>query len=124
MPDVSLDRAVIGTLMLLGADTPGFMDEIVADFAAAVAKNTVRLRAAARCDDREALAFAAHSLRGSCGIIGARRMARLSATLEEQGAVLSVDDTAVLIDALDDEYRAAREALDAALAGSAERTAA
>jgi HPt (histidine-containing phosphotransfer) domain-containing protein len=118
MPDTpTLDRAVIATLSLLGADTPGFMNEIVQDFAAAVAKHTVRMRAAAVTDDRDALSLAAHSLRGSCGIIGARRMAALSATLEEHALAISREDAAAVVDRLEREYVAVRSALGAALAG-------
>jgi HPt (histidine-containing phosphotransfer) domain-containing protein len=101
----TLDRSVVNVLLELGADIPGFSDELVGDFTSAVARHTAGMRAAVRSGSGQALGFAAHALRGSCGIIGARRMARLCDEIEEAA---DADRVAAAAPGLDETVSAAK----------------
>jgi HPt (histidine-containing phosphotransfer) domain-containing protein len=118
-PDLqTLDAGVVASLAALGTDMPGFMTEVVGDFADSVQRHTSGMRLAVLHGDAEGLMFSAHSLKGSCGIIGARRMAALSRQVEEN-AYAGGDDTLPLIVRLEIEYAAVRIALEAAISGAA-----
>lgn len=112
----TLDRAVVAVLATLGADVPGFMTGVVSDFVDAVDRHLAGMRAALRSGDAAALEFAAHSLKGSCGIIGARRMAALSGHAETAAAARRAEDALPLVESLEREYPAVRSALEDALA--------
>ena len=117
-PDVTLDTRVVATLAALGSDMPGFMAQLVGEFADSVQRHTQGMRVAILHGDPEGLGFAAHSLKGSCGIIGARRMAAMTRQVEES-AYRGGGETLPLVVSLEVEYQAVRMALDAALSGSA-----
>ena len=119
MPDYpTLDASVVGTLVALGADVPGFIGELVGEFVDSVQRHTSGMRLAVLHGDAEGLVFSAHSLKGTCGIIGARRMAALSRQVEEK-AYAGGDETLPLIVRLEIEYAAVRIALDAAISDAA-----
>jgi HPt (histidine-containing phosphotransfer) domain-containing protein len=82
LPIDALDGVVFGRLVALEAEAPGFLAELVTEFEDGVTRRLAALRDAVRTGDGEALAFAAHSLRGSCGTVGAMRMAALANHLE------------------------------------------
>ena len=82
LPIEPLDAIVFGRLVALESGAPGFLAELIAEFESGVTRRMTALRAALRTSDAEALAFAAHSLRGSCGTVGAMRMAALANRLE------------------------------------------
>ncbi|MES2523971.1 MAG: Hpt domain-containing protein [Gemmatimonadota bacterium] len=62
----------------------GFAREMSAIFAEQAPEQLAAARAAAARDDREAVAHAAHGLRGSCAQLGAVHAARLCKALETQ----------------------------------------
>jgi len=113
-----LDPGVFGSLVELGADTPGFLAEIVEEFRLSTGRHVAAMRDAVREGDAEALRFAAHSLRGSSGTIGARGMAMLAASLEHAPAA-SRETGWPLIQRLEAEYEAVRRALDGFLPATA-----
>jgi HPt (histidine-containing phosphotransfer) domain-containing protein len=117
-PDVTLDTQVVATLAALGGDMPGFMEQLVGEFTDAVQRHTRGMRVALLHGDAEALGFAAHSLKGSCGIIGARRMAAITGQVEES-ASRGGDETLPLVLAIEHEYKAVRIALEAAVSADA-----
>jgi HPt (histidine-containing phosphotransfer) domain-containing protein len=82
LPIDPLDPVVFGRLVALEADAPGFLAELVAEFESGVDRRMAAVKDAVRTGDLEALAFAAHSIRGSCGTVGAMRMAALAHPLE------------------------------------------
>jgi HPt (histidine-containing phosphotransfer) domain-containing protein len=82
LPIDALDAQVFGRLVALEAEAPGFLAELVTEFEDGVTRRLAGLRDAVRTGDVEARAFAAHSLRGSCGTVGAMRMAALANHLE------------------------------------------
>jgi HPt (histidine-containing phosphotransfer) domain-containing protein len=111
----TLDRSVVDVLLALGADTPGFDDELTGDFVSAVERHTGGMRDAVRSGRGEDLRFAAHALRGSCGILGARRMARLCDEIEKTAAEGPLADALPRIEGLEREYPAVKRALDEAI---------
>jgi HPt (histidine-containing phosphotransfer) domain-containing protein len=82
LPIDPLDAVVFGKLVALEADAPGFLAELVEEFESGVNRRLAALRDAARTGDADAIVFAAHSIRGSCGTVGAMRMAALANHLE------------------------------------------
>lgn len=119
----TLDRAVVEVLLALGADLPGFADELTADFVSAVERHTGAMRDAVRSGRGEDLGFAAHALRGSCGILGARRMARLCDEIETAAAAGAFSDAGARIDRLEREYPDVKRALDEAIRAARARRA-
>jgi HPt (histidine-containing phosphotransfer) domain-containing protein len=110
LPGDPLDAVVFGKLVALEAEAPGFLVELVAEFETGINRRLVQLRDAARTHDSEAIAYAAHSIRGSCGTIGALRMASLANHLE-YGQPTRPQITA-LVRQLGTEWEAVRRALD------------
>jgi HPt (histidine-containing phosphotransfer) domain-containing protein len=115
---MTLDTRVVATLAALGSDMPGFMDQLVGEFTDSVQRHTRGMRLAILHGDAEGLGFAAHSLKGSCGIIGARRMAAMTRQVEER-ASRTGDETLPLVLAIEREYESVQIALDAALSAAA-----
>ena len=113
--EAPLDRSVVDVLLALGADLPGFGDELTGDFVSAVERHTSGMRDAVRAGRGADLGFAAHSLRGSCGILGARRMARLCDEIEKTAAEGELSDALPRIEGLEREYRSVKSALDEAV---------
>jgi CheY-like chemotaxis protein/HPt (histidine-containing phosphotransfer) domain-containing protein len=74
--------------------------EIVDSFLGEIPRRLARLREALAAGDGEALAFAAHSLKGSSAQLGALRLASLSHALELQGHSGSLDGAAALVEAV------------------------
>ena len=107
-----LDAHVVEELrVLIGPDG---LRESIALFLSGAEENLAALREAQQEDDQKAIARAAHSLLGSCAIIGARRMAELAARLEHlarDGA--RGDSIAELLERLEREYANTRSALEA-----------
>jgi HPt (histidine-containing phosphotransfer) domain-containing protein len=90
------------------------LHETIALFEAGARRHLLALRQ--QQQDASAFARTAHSLRGSCAIIGVRRMAELSGRLEELaraqvGGAASADLLAVL-EQLEAEFPLALEALE------------
>lgn len=110
LPSDPLDSVVFGKLVTLEAEAPGFLVELVAEFETGITRRLSQLRDAARTHDADGIAFAAHSIRGSCGTIGAMRMAALANHLE-YGQPTRPQITA-LVRQLATEWEAVRRALD------------
>jgi HPt (histidine-containing phosphotransfer) domain-containing protein len=105
----TLDASILEELRALGGHEA--LRETIALFKSGVDKNLLALRE--QQDDYRALVRAAHSLRGSCAVIGARRMAELGAQLEELARACTREGIAELIVELESEYGLTRIALDA-----------
>jgi HPt (histidine-containing phosphotransfer) domain-containing protein len=110
LPVDALDRVVFGRLVALEAEAPGFLAELVTEFEAGVTRRLSALRDAVRTGDVETLVFAAHSIRGSCGTVGAMRMAALANHLEYGSPTPS--QARGLVRQLRLEWDAVRRALD------------
>ena len=110
LPKEALDPVVFGRLVALEADAPGFLAELISEFESGVQRRLAALHAAVPADDDDAIEFAAHSIRGSCGTIGAMRMAALANHLEYGSP--SRSEVAALVRQLTLEWDAVRRALD------------
>lgn len=64
--------------------------------------------------DADALADAAHALKGSAANVGARAVSRLAGQLEELRDAADLDAAGPLLDALRDAFRRTRSALESA----------
>ncbi|MBI2837963.1 MAG: transporter substrate-binding domain-containing protein [Acidobacteria bacterium] len=78
-----LDRSVLSKLLAISS--PGFVEDLVSRFLEKVPASLDSMRDAHGRSDLQAVVQTAHSLRGSCGLIGARRMMDLYAQVEERG---------------------------------------
>lgn len=87
VPDAPLvlDPAPLRSLRALeGVAGAGLVDDVVHAFLDSVPQSLVALRNAAVRGDAATVERLAHSLRGSCGIVGARRMASRAAAIERR----------------------------------------
>ena len=71
----------LGVLADLRRLRPQVISDLVDNFLSSAADRLEAIGAAVKTDDRQALEQAAHSLKGSCGTLGAARMAGICATL-------------------------------------------
>jgi HPt (histidine-containing phosphotransfer) domain-containing protein len=109
LPVEALDPVVFGRLVALEAEAPGFLVELVSEFETGINRRLAQLRDAVRANDAEAIGYAAHSIRGSCGTVGAMRMAALAHHLEYGQP--SRPEIAAIVRRLAAEWRDVREAL-------------
>jgi HPt (histidine-containing phosphotransfer) domain-containing protein len=109
LPVEALDAVVFGRLVALEAQAPGFLVELIAEFESGINRRLAELRTAVRTNDAEAIAYAAHSIRGSCGTVGAMRMSALAHHLEYGQP--SPPEIVAIVRRLGAEWRDVREAL-------------
>jgi HPt (histidine-containing phosphotransfer) domain-containing protein len=107
-----LDEYVFRKLAALEAHEAGFLGEYLAEFHEGVARRLAAMRAAIDAGDGPGLASAAHGMRGSCGTLGAGRMAALAARMEELTPA-ATQAAGPLLHQLEAEYESVRRALDA-----------
>jgi two-component system, sensor histidine kinase and response regulator len=113
-PDVlpSLDADVLAGLRALEAATePGLLQEVLSTFQAAVPERLQALREIGSPGDVRALGPVAHSLKGSCGIVGARRMAARCAALEQAAKAGDAETCARTLAALEHDWHSALQEL-------------
>ena len=77
-----VDQQALSSLKALEQDGPGFLAALVREFDESVHERLGDMHLAARDNDGAALRGAAHSLKGSAGIVGAQGMADLCQRLE------------------------------------------
>jgi PAS domain S-box-containing protein len=106
-----LDEAIVQNLMSVDDDGT-LMDEVVATFLRIAPARLTAIKKAAR-GNPTALEREAHSFLGSCGNIGARRMAELCARLEVLGRSGSIEGAADIAGALEQELAMVRPELEA-----------
>jgi len=105
----TLDASILEELRAMAG--PEALRETIALFVSGVDKNLAALRE--QQADYKALARTAHSLRGSCAVIGARRMAELGEQLEELARACAGEGIAELILEIESEYGLTLTALEA-----------
>jgi HPt (histidine-containing phosphotransfer) domain-containing protein len=106
-----LDESVVQNLMSVDDDGT-LMDEIVATFLRIAPARLTAIRKAAK-GNAAMLEREAHSFLGSCGNLGARRMAELCARLEVLGRSGSTEGAPAIASALEEELAAVRPLLEA-----------
>jgi CheY-like chemotaxis protein len=113
-----VDQAMLSTLKALERDGPGFLAEVVRDFDDGFRRRLGEMQLAARERDAAALRGAAHSVKGSAGIVGAVGMASLCVKLETLGPGDDVREAVGLLASLAHEHEAVmtvlREAVESA----------
>ena len=111
----ALDPSVLQSLRdLEAAAEPGLLREILETFRSTATDKIEVMRLAAEEGDREALERAAHSLKGSCGMVGAQRMAERCRCVEaaaEQGT----GGKKAHLDAVGEEWAYVREEIEGLL---------
>jgi HPt (histidine-containing phosphotransfer) domain-containing protein len=110
LPVEALDPVVFGRLVALEADSPGFLAELISEFESGITRRLAALHEGVGTGDAGAIEFAAHSIRGSCGTIGALRMATLANDIEYGKPTWS--QLGALVRQLTLEWDAVRGALD------------
>jgi PAS domain S-box-containing protein len=110
-PGELLDQAVVQSLMSVDDDGT-LMEEIVATFLRIAPPRLAAIKKAAKGNPAQ-LEREAHSFLGSCGNLGARRMAELCARLEVLGRSGSTEGAVELARTLEAELAAVRPELEA-----------
>lgn len=100
-----LDPAVLDTLRkLTPPGEPDVLNEVLQLFLDEVPPRVERLRNAWTAGNIEEVHRSAHSLKGSAGNIGARRLHAICSQLDEIGKSREMDGAAALVDELDAEF--------------------
>ncbi len=111
-----LDHAVVNDLRALGR---AFLRDALRMFLSGTPARLASLAEAVARDDRAGVSEKAHSLRGSCAVVGARRMMELCAQLEERAGAPDGPVLVPLLEAVRGEYVGVSAALEAEIAAQA-----
>ena len=118
-PEATLvDPQALDNLRMLERDGPGFLVTIVREFDEGARQRLDDMQLAARAGDGEGLHGAAHCLKGSAGIFGARGIAELCRRLEHMASEGSVAEAPPLIAQLTHEHAALMTVLQVAAASA------
>jgi PAS domain S-box-containing protein len=111
----AIDTEVIEELRQAdGQGGGGFLGALIDKFLLDEApRRLASVKAAIAESDPQALSKAAHALKGSSAILGARAMASLCVALENRGRSGAVGGSSVLLSRLEDEFERVRRALEA-----------
>ncbi len=108
-----LDGAVIADLRDVEAHgSAGFVSQVLGMFLSTAPERLRAMHDAQAAGDAPLLRRLAHGFRSSCGQMGATRMRELCAEVEERASEGPSAETAGLLEALDAEYEAVRDALE------------
>ncbi len=112
-PGDILDASVLASFRELQAQgNPGLVAELIELFIRDTPSRINALREAIPRKDRDALEQEAHSLKGSCGSFGARRMEAVCIALQKAVHSGSLDKAEPAVDCLEHEFELVREALE------------
>ncbi|OGR75424.1 MAG: hypothetical protein A2X32_12960 [Elusimicrobia bacterium GWC2_64_44] len=118
--DSPLDAFVIKELReLAGPENPGFLADLARTYLADLDARLAAIKAAVKAGDAEALRQAAHSLKGSSGNIGAKRLQKLCFVLESLGKAGTVTGAEETLPGAEKESAEVRTALEALWKGAA-----
>lgn len=109
-----LDPKVLEELRELQKTTsPTFLAELIDLFFAQAEDLLPRLREAHGSRDLDTLVRISHTLKGTCGSVGAMRLTELCSRLNQMARAGKWDDAADQIGRVEEEYRLVRAALEA-----------
>jgi two-component system sensor histidine kinase/response regulator len=115
-PDDGLDESTLAGLRDLASDSgPELLADLVAMFLRDAATRVQELREAVAAHDRARLRAVSHSLKGSAGNLGARRLAELAAAVEDQSADGALEGAAESVGRIEEELERLPAVLPAAL---------
>jgi CheY-like chemotaxis protein/HPt (histidine-containing phosphotransfer) domain-containing protein len=121
-PDLppAVDRQVLANLReLQDSDEPDFVVELIDHLLAETPERLSAIGAAIAAGDARALNRISHSLKSSCGNLGAMGLSALCAQLERAGAESRLDGAPALLEQAHAEFARARAALEAERGGAA-----
>ena len=99
-PRADIDESQLAELATLRAEGGGeIVRDLVGMFLRDTAERLEALGVAARAADAPTVRAVAHKLKGSSGIVGARRLVTLCAALEAQTSLAGVDEACRALDA-------------------------
>ena len=114
----AVDQAAIDDLRrLTDGGGPDMVDEVIALFLQDAPAQLSAMRAALAAGDAAALRHAAHSLKGSSGYLGARRLMALCAEVEQSARRGALDAGVLQVEELNDELERVRVELDGVRTG-------
>jgi HPt (histidine-containing phosphotransfer) domain-containing protein len=103
----AINPKVIADLRALqSAGSPGFLAELIDLFLKEAAGHVAKLRETLHSKDARAFERAAHTLKGSCGNLGAQAMSRMCADLQTVGHDADWVRGAELLPAVEEEFKA------------------
>jgi HPt (histidine-containing phosphotransfer) domain-containing protein len=112
----ALDQGVLATLHALEQRGQlGLLRQVVALYLQEAPAQLAALRGAVAQADAGGVEQTAHALKGSSAQLGATRLARLCAALQEEGARQELSQAAAQVDELASEFLRVRAALEAML---------
>ncbi len=111
-------RVIEGLRELQNEGEPDLLTELVEMFLSDVSSRLASLREAVETEDAQAVEQIAHALKGSCGNMGASRMAELCAELQDVGASGDLSRAPGLLEGTEAEFDRVRPVLEAETAGS------
>jgi HPt (histidine-containing phosphotransfer) domain-containing protein len=88
---------------------------IICVFLESATQDLERMRKAVLAADPQVLAMAAHSLKGSCSILGASRLQELCLKVEKDSPTEPLGEASTILEPLDEEFCRVRTELRAAL---------
>jgi HPt (histidine-containing phosphotransfer) domain-containing protein len=110
--EMTVDPAVLDELRVLGRATePDFVAELVDEFVHDTELRLVELRAALEVDDAVSVARIAHSIKGSSGQLGGRRLALSCGRLERKAANGRLSEARIDLREVEFDYRELRGVL-------------
>jgi PAS domain S-box-containing protein len=108
----AIDNARLDELAELGDEDTQWLGAILDKFNEDASSRIIKLMMASETGDPVLLSQTAHTLKGSCGNIGAIQMALLAQRLQALGKTGSVDGASDLVRALEAEFTRVKSALD------------
>jgi signal transduction histidine kinase/DNA-binding response OmpR family regulator/HPt (histidine-containing phosphotransfer) domain-containing protein len=116
--DGVLDRATIESLWELGGDSPSLLEDVAERFIDTAPTDIAALVGAVARGDLGAAARAAHTLKGSCGAVGAMRMAGLAGEIEAAAVADRAETLTATAAEMERSFDEVRTALRAATEGA------
>ena len=110
----SVDREILASIRdLQGDGEPDLLAELIDLYLEDAPARIEAVKLAFTQGDAKALALAAHTLKGSSGNLGAKRIAALAGLLEEQGRLGSTTKAGPILQQLEREFALVRKTLEA-----------
>jgi HPt (histidine-containing phosphotransfer) domain-containing protein len=109
----AINPKVIDDLRALQSSaSPGFLAELIDLFLKEAAVHVAKLRESLQSRDARTFERSAHTLKGSCGNLGAQAMSRICADLQTVGHAADWTQAAALLPNLEEEFRIVRIELE------------
>jgi len=118
-PELSLDTVYLQDLRKSLGDDPMVLESIMRRFIEEAQARFVEMRGLLKAGDFKQLAKCAHDLKGSSGLLGARRLCALAAKLQHAEKLGSAEEIGKGLKDLEDEFEALLKALEVEMSQAA-----